>query len=229
MKILLILLLTWTCCFSKTINLSWDANPVTENVTTYFIMVSSATPIKTGDTYTYDIGKFSDITSTQITVSDASVSYITIIAYNGRWGASSSEVKHTPDRVMTNMASIGPNPVTGIVELKFTIFADAGRYISIETSSNLIDWVEYDRIIIGFYDVYVEYIPLTPTNRFFRSRYIPYVPAIMEPLIIIDPPPITIDKPNQKIKKRKNKNENIPRSTFPKHGKHRPIRILPKK
>jgi hypothetical protein len=177
MKTLLILLLLTVSSYSKVLNLQWNANVATENVTNYCIFISDTTPILTStNVYQYDSYVYSSTTTTSVTVSDTATTYMLIVAYNGIWGNPSSEIKNTPNRGISNTYAIEPNPSTGISSFRYSIIGDAGSYISVETSPDLVNWTEYQKIIIASNDIYNIYFPLTPPKLFFRSSRVVYVP-----------------------------------------------------
>lgn len=174
--------------FSKTLNLEWNVSPQVEQVSQYMIMVSDTTPIDLGNgAYNYDTSKLSTSTSTQITVSDTVVNYITIMAYNVKgWGPVAMEIKNTPNRVMAVEETLAINPITGQNSLKVSIRDDAGRYVLMQASDDLQVWEEYGKFIVGFYDIYVEYVPIDRPRRFFRYSYVQS--QIVAPNILIEQP-----------------------------------------
>ena len=234
MKILLILWLLISPCFSKVINLEWDANPIEQNVSTYFVMIGGETPIYKGDnTYVYDTYKYSETTSTQIEVSDTKVSYITIMAYgNGVWSSSAPEIKHTPNRVMKIEEILANDPNTNQLSLKVSIIDDIGRYVLMESSDDLVIWGEYGKFIIGENDIFVKYVAIDRPRRFFRYSYV--AASTVVPFIAESPTPVqqiaaaqpiehfvAPKKPKQVIKTRKNKHANISRKTWAERRKRK--------
>jgi len=235
MRILIILLLTISSMFGEILKLEWDANPTDQVVTQYKILISDSTPIDLGGgVYNYDTYVSTSSTNTSFVVSDTQVTYMTIMAYNAKgWSPVSTEVKNTPYRVMSIQESIANNPANGVLSLKYTITDDAGSYILVEASDDLIVWEVYGRYIIEFGDIHTEYIPIDRPRRFFRSSYITGTQgqstisayeyqAPIEVEVTTEPPEVFTapKKPKQTIPKRKNKHETIHRPTWTIRGKH---------
>jgi hypothetical protein len=207
--------------FSRNVRLIWDAPPEGEYVNYYYVFVSREPRIlrmEHENPWFYEQLYYSAIPFYMVLGLDDNITYYFVVAavdHVGNISYPSKEVKITPNRNITNAISFTPPNL-----LNYSVYGDSGKYIAIEYSTDLVNWVWLKNDIIDSNDVVMNIFTLSTPNRFYRAvpitvyNYQKYDPKMFDVFYYTlpkppQPEPIINTTPKDPVNKRPDKKRKV--------------------